>query len=345
MHSKGTAMNSQVWTIDQVFSPALLTAVADLVESAPLKYGWASNKKMGYTHWNHDFAHAGSDNGLDCSQALPQTLQVAWEYLQREYLGPQTLLRCYTNAHTYGIEGNPHTDSSRDCDYTLVIYMNPEWRREWGGETFVYEGNQIRHAELPAYNHGLVFPGAAWHCARSLTRICPELRRTLMFKFATPNADPQRDRIQLFLQMLGANRVKHSGRNLQRHLLSTYDLLKYTLKQDSVTAGAGALHSIFGTNVFKTKTLEKNQRPAVAAVIGEEATELVELFRDCERPSTLEKALATGTPTLKMRDGSTRTVTESQLNSLCAIEVANLRDQDGLGRWPHLSQFHKTRTR
>lgn len=333
------------WQISQVFPPELLRAVAATVESAPLKYGWASNKKVGYTHWNHDFAHRGADNGLDCSQELPETMRIAWEYLQQQYLGPQTLLRCYTNAHTYGIEGNPHTDSVRDCDYTIVIYMNKEWLREWGGETMVYKGNTIVHAELPHYNNALVFRGQDWHCARSLTRICPDLRRTLMFKFAAPNVDPVRDRVQTFLETVGADQIKHSGRNLRRHLLNTYDHLKYTLAADPTTAAAGAMHSIFGTNVFKTVTVPAQQRAAVAATIGEAATELVELFRDIERPQTLETALATNSTCVTLRDGSTRTITPDQLNSLCAIEVANLRDQNSLGRWPHLTAFQRTRTK
>jgi len=337
-------MTPQYWTIPQVFSPEILKSVEALVNNAPLKYGWASNKKIDYTHWNHDFAHAGSENGLDIADRLPPELRIAWEFLQREYLGTQSLLRCYTNAHTFGVEGYPHTDSSRPHDYTLVIYMNQEWQRNWGGETMIYAGNQIVHAELPQFNHGLIFPGASWHSARSVTRVCPALRRTLMFKFAAPNCDSQRDRIQVFLQTLGADRIRHSGRNLQRHLLNTYDILHSTMQADQTTAAAGAMHSIFGTNAFKHKTVANRQREIVAAVIGEPATELVELFRDIDRPKTLESALANSSLDLALRDGSTRTVSESQLNSLCAIEVANLRDQNALSGWPHLSQFKLTRT-
>lgn len=336
-------MTPQYWRLDQVFSPEILKTVEQTVAQAPLKYGWASNRKIDFTHWNHDFVHAGAENGLDISDRLPSTLKIAWEFLQREYLGTQSLLRCYTNAHTFGVEGYPHTDSSRPWDHTLVVYLNREWQRNWGGETMIYDGMTIVHAELPQFNHGLIFPGRAWHTARSVSRISPALRRTLMFKFAPKNCDPVRDRIQVFLQALGADGVKHSGRNLQRHLLNTYDLLRYTMHADQITAAAGAMHSIFGTNAFKTQTVPSNQREIVARVIGSEATELVELFRDIDRPRTLETALAQRTLDLKLRDGSTRTVSSDQLNSLCAIEVANLRDQNALSRWPHLSQFTVTR--
>lgn len=334
-----------VWQIDDVFPPSLLASIHDLVEAAPLTYGWASNKKMGYSHWNHDFAHRGVDNGLDCSHEIPQELQAAWDFLQKEYFGSRTLLRCYTNAHTFGVEGYPHTDSTRDVDYTALIYLNHNWKREWGGETVVYADDRIVHAELPRYNHGLVFLGREWHCARSVSRICPDLRRTLMFKFAPIEVDPVRDLIQMFLENLGADKIKHSGRTLQKHLLNTYDYLKYVMNSDDVTAAAGGLHSIFGTNIFKNAMVPVEHRKAVAAVIGEAATELVELFRDTERPEALELALQQDVESyaLKQRGGSTTPVSRLQLERLCAIEAANLHDQNSLLKWPNLTKFWQER--
>jgi hypothetical protein len=116
--------------IPNIFPEELAQQLHTYVSNVPWSYGWASNKSMGYTHWNFDFAKAGPDNGIDVADRLPPILSLAWKYLQKEHLGEQDLLRCYTNAHTFGVEGYPHTDSKRDDDETIVIYMNTEWRRE-----------------------------------------------------------------------------------------------------------------------------------------------------------------------------------------------------------------------
>lgn len=324
--------------IAQVFPEALAEEVRQHISTVPWKYGWASNKSIEFTHWNHDFTGVPVYNTLDIAQQLPEPIASAWAYIKTQFLGDQALLRCYVNSHTYGVEGYPHTDSKRDADNTLVVYMNPDWRRDWGGETMVYDGYNIVHAELPKFNKGLVFPGAKTHQARSVTRICPAQRITLMFKFCPRDVDTIRDNIQRFVTALGAHKTKHSGRTLAFHLLNTYDILKAN-GYDQVTCSAGALHSIFGTNAFKTQTLTIQDRAQVVNVIGEEATKLVELFHYIKRPGALESALANSTTVVEANVGNPITLTEIQLNRLCAIEAANLSDQKALKNYEHLRKL------
>lgn len=329
---------TQVFQIENVFPDDLLKQVKSTINTVPWRYGWASNRSIEFTHWNHDFANAGADNGLDRADRLKGPIADAWQYLQKEYLGPQALLRCYTNSHTYGVEGYPHTDSKRSADHTVVIYMTPDWQRNWGGETLIYEGDSILHAELPKYNNAIVFPGMAEHCARSVTRICPAQRITLMFKFAAHGVDPQRERIQRLLEEEGADKIKHKNGKLINHLLRVYDLVKQN-GHDDVTAGAAGLHSIFGTNIFQHQTLTAENRQRVVDAIGPEATTLVELFRDVSRPTTLESALKRQTLTVELNDGRLTTLTQNQLNTLCSIEAANLADQKSLKNYPHIARF------
>lgn len=324
--------------IAQVLPESLLKEVSTHLSTVPWRYGWGSNRSIEFTHWNHDFTGVPVYNTLDVSAELPKTIAQAWHYIQQQYLGPQTLLRCYTNSHTYGVEGYPHTDSKRDEDYTLVVYMNPEWQRDWGGETMVYSGYDIVHAELPRYNKGLVFPGAVTHQARSVTRICPAQRITLMFKFCAPGVDLTRDAIQQFLTAQGAHKIKHSGRTLATHLLNTYDILRAN-EHDQITCSAGGLHSIFGTTAFKHVTVKPELRDTVVRVIGEEATQIVELFQKLQRPSTLETALIHNNSTVSDTAGHSIVLSGPQLNTLCAIEAANLSDQKALKTYPHIAKF------
>jgi len=238
------------------------------------------------------------------------------------------------------VEGYPHTDSIREHDKTLVIYLNENWKREWGGETIIYDQNNIVHAELPKFNHGLVFPGNMYHVARSVSRICPNLRTTVMFKFCPKDLDKTRNDIQRFLQEVGAHYVAHLKGTLMGHLLRTYDTLKLQ-NYSNVVCNAGALHSIFGTNNFKHKTLQPEDRHKVEALIGVESTELVDLFCNIKRPETLEAALKNNSTTIELTDGKNISVTQEQLNNLCAIEAANLRDQSSLDRYPGIKTFFK----
>jgi len=324
--------------ISNVLTPDLLARVSKTIDGVPWKYGWASNRSIEFTHWNHSFAKAGALNTLDVSDQITGPVAESWRHIQDTITGPAALLRCYTNSHTYGVEGYPHTDSKRKEDKTLLIYMNKHWQRDWGGETVVYKGDEIAHSELPKYNNGLIFAGADWHCARSVTRLCPAQRITLMFKYSAPNIDPQRDALQRFLTLIGAEDIKHSGRNLWTHLLNVYDILREHGYRTEVCA-AGGLHSIFGTNIFKHATLTPAQRVMVVNTVGEEATGYVELFSSIKRPSTLEAALKTNTLEVELNNGNKKTLTQLELNILCAIEAANLSDQKSLKNYPNIARF------
>jgi (p)ppGpp synthase/HD superfamily hydrolase len=159
-----------------------------------------------------------------------------------------------------------------------------------------------------------------------------------MFKFAPYNTDPIRDEIQKFLTLMGADTVKHSGRTLWTHLLNVYDILKAQgFKQE--ICSAGGLHSIFGTNAFKKQLLTLNQTNVVVNLIGEEATELVKLFHIVKRPSTLEAAIKNNSLLVELNSGVTKTLTQNELNSICAIEAANLSDQKSLKNYPNIQAF------
>lgn len=328
--------------VKQVLPDELMKQVKGVIDQVPWRYGWHSNKSIEFTHWNYDFANAGALNSIDVSSRLTGPIKDAWDHIQKHITGPADLLRCYTNSHTFGVEGYPHTDSRRGEDKTILIYMTPDWQRNWGGETVVYHGNEIAHAELPHYGSGLIFHGADWHCARAVTRICPAQRITLMFKFCPKDADPVRNKLQEFLTALGTQKVKHSGRNLWTHLLNTYDMLKANGYRQEICS-AGGLHSIFGTNAFTKQTLTLEQRSLVVNVIGEEATKLVELFHNVKRPSTIEAALKNNVSEVELNDGSKKLLSGIELNSLAAIEAANLADQKSLKNYPHIAKFLRNR--
>ena len=329
-------MNIQ--SIDDFFSDEIINGLDQEIKQRRWEYGWPSNPNLGYSHWNIEFANVIVENGLDTSTQLPDTISLAWQYISTQFPNYR-LIRCYANSHTFGVEGYPHRDSNKPGELTLLVYMNHNWRREWGGETMVYNGNKIIHAEIPKRNTVLIFPGDQYHVSRGLTRICPELRITVMFKMSPlATIDPERDRIQTFLQSCNADKRAHATCSLCGHLLRVYDLLK-AAKQSQVICNAGAMHSIFGTNVYQDITVPVSERDRVVAVVGEEATHLAELFSCLSRPATLERSIAVGNLQLLSQNGSTITVTTEELRALSAIESANLQDQKALSRLPDLHKF------
>jgi Rps23 Pro-64 3,4-dihydroxylase Tpa1-like proline 4-hydroxylase len=159
-------------------------------------YGWQSEKNLApFSHWNHDFLKTKNTNQENQERLLLENetlspLSDIWLKLKSDHLKDHALVRCYANAHTFGIEGYPHTDSRKPGNYTTIVYVNPMWRPEWAGETvFINDLGDIVHAVLPKPGRITTFDGRILHVARGLSRICPAMRVTLMFKTTAPGAE------------------------------------------------------------------------------------------------------------------------------------------------------------
>jgi SM-20-related protein len=65
-----------------------------------------------------------------------------------------------------------------------VYYPHHSWHPDWGGDTVIFnqEKTDIIGCVYPRSNRMLIFDGTIPHVARGVSRICPVLRVTLMFK-------------------------------------------------------------------------------------------------------------------------------------------------------------------
>jgi hypothetical protein len=134
-----------------------------------------------------------------------------------------------------------------------------------------------------------------------------------------------------FLNEIGAGTLAHSGRCLMDHLTGTYDLLK-RWGCDKATCLAGGLHSVYGTNAFKTESLTAAARSLVRQRFGADAERLAWLFGTLNRPRAFE--LGSG---LDRRNNSKVTLDIKDLRLLRLIEAANLLEQgSSLQRWPNI---------
>jgi SM-20-related protein len=169
---------------------------AKAVERFSWKYGWISNINLESVtpHWHHEILGPDRTNEVDMTHVLMDQradhtdIAEFWAATSR-YFFPHgaALFRAYANAHTFGTEGYPHTDSNHQDDVTLMLYCVKPWKREWGGETLIwkaggFDAELIESAILPAPFRLVLFPSSRWHVGRGMTRICKELRVVLVFK-------------------------------------------------------------------------------------------------------------------------------------------------------------------
>jgi hypothetical protein len=136
------------------------------------------------------------------------------------------------------------------------------------------------------------------------------------------------------LKRLGAFKKKHNEKmnlTLGLHLLNTHDDL-VRMGADEEVALAGGLHSIYGTNAFRSATASPDKRVVLQKLFGERAERLAWLFGRINRPGCLEVGNAKD-----WRTGERVDLSPEDLRDLRLIEIANLRDNGtSLDRYPWL---------
>jgi Rps23 Pro-64 3,4-dihydroxylase Tpa1-like proline 4-hydroxylase len=93
--------------------------------------------------------------------------------------------RLYCNNNVYGDMARPHRDSpAGSADVTALLYANPKWRPEWGGETIFYDRHQDAVACVaPRPGRVALFRSAIAHRNGVPSRECYEPRLVLALKF------------------------------------------------------------------------------------------------------------------------------------------------------------------
>ena len=122
---------------------------------------------------------------VELAQNAPLAAQM-WRQIQSSILPGHALTRCYANGYPFGSEGGLHMDSNIASHCTAIYYPHQAWHPNFGGETLFFNsaGDEIIAAVYPRPNRLVVFSGTIPHVARPISRKCPDLRITLMFKTA-----------------------------------------------------------------------------------------------------------------------------------------------------------------
>jgi SM-20-related protein len=175
--------------VDNAVSAELYENLLNLVPAIGWRFGWNTPDNPTARYWHHEVGF-GNKNNTECVadrvREHPISLFAAYQDWLLGLLPEKTkVLRFYLNAHTYGTDGWPHTDTERELETTAVLYLNPGWKPEWGGETVIFDGQGgISHASLPKPNRILTFPSNLLHAPRPLSRTFAALRVVLVVKLA-----------------------------------------------------------------------------------------------------------------------------------------------------------------
>ena len=171
---------------DDVISRPMFDEIALAIRMRGWSYGWKSNTELPFGHWNISFGGRKRANRSPCIDELSDPLRAIWTAVQPVVM-PETptLIRCYANAHTFGIEGHVHVDSAVKTDQTAVTYLVENWTRDWAGELLFFNEDEVMFAVTPKFLRTVVFPSHLPHAARAISRLCPFTRECFVFKAAT----------------------------------------------------------------------------------------------------------------------------------------------------------------
>ncbi len=138
------------------------------------RFGHTSNSAHDTQFWKME---------LDSDEAFDAIWQLARARCEELAGGPLRVLRVYANGHTYGLGGSIHRDSDQPGSFTLLYYLNPEWKAEWEGETVFFDGaEEVALAVKVRPNRAVFFDSRIPHVGRAPSRACPALRVTVAWK-------------------------------------------------------------------------------------------------------------------------------------------------------------------
>ena len=112
------------------------------------------------------------------------------EYINLKLCGPTSqprykLERVYFNGHDYKEDGTFHQDTDSEGKisggegFTLIIYMNKDYKDIWGGATEFQDPYELI---VPEYNKSILFKGIRLHRGLAFTNLKAPRRITMAFK-------------------------------------------------------------------------------------------------------------------------------------------------------------------
>jgi len=95
-----------------------------------------------------------------------------------------SLIKIHFNAQTSFQETAFHTDFDDDNVWTVILFSEPEWNIEWGGEFVVFDRTTNRYNYVPYIPNSAVLIPSNWeHKGTSPNSLTSSLRTTVAFSY------------------------------------------------------------------------------------------------------------------------------------------------------------------
>jgi hypothetical protein len=164
--------------VDNLLEPDAAEAVFDHVR--PLGYTLNDSDRQDtdqYRHFKHDF-EIGAEGGDTLMLLLADR---AREVMASRGIECGPIYRIYANLNMFGDFQFAHHDG--DC-WTALLFANPRWHEDWGGEFIAYSGGlPYDYAIRPKAGRMLIFDGSLQHRGGAPSKFCHGPRISIAIKF------------------------------------------------------------------------------------------------------------------------------------------------------------------
>jgi len=180
----------KIKVIDDFLPEDLFKRILLISLKLPWHYGWNTKEDPLNLYWHHEVGFGNKSNKDDISKNVIKhpikEFSEIQSFLKKNLMSESgKILRFYLNAHTYGTDGSPHTDSDSSEELTAVLYLTSDWKINFSGETVIFdELGEIIKSILPKKNRLLLFPSNLKHQPRPLSKVYRGLRVVLVIKFS-----------------------------------------------------------------------------------------------------------------------------------------------------------------
>lgn len=130
-----------------------------------------ANSAQYVRNWKSD-AYSHKENGRFVHHFSPDYFKTEfgdlWLRIIEEVGYPLHLNEAYLNGSNGLTKTLPHYDSYYEDSPSIIIYVNPEWHKEWGGYTIFFKGiaeSEVLHTEIPEYRKMIIFDPSVPHMA------------------------------------------------------------------------------------------------------------------------------------------------------------------------------------
>ena len=182
-----TKSNKQIAVIDDCFNFSELAGIYTGVSALSFKISNSNAAEV------QQIADRRLVSYLDTSAlATMGFFQEARSNILRKYISDDfEIFNSYVNLGIRGDQHEAHSDYYwKDGGKTLLLYVNKEWNRNWGGETVFFDDQGVEIEYVTPFIPGriIILDSDIPHAAKEQSALGPSYRFTLAIKFVKPNA-------------------------------------------------------------------------------------------------------------------------------------------------------------